>query len=375
MSTAFIYSEKLGSYYYGKGHPMKPLRLTLTYELITALGLSELPDSVILPARRATTEELLLFHTRKYIDIINEADTGVIPLDGQAHGIGAGDNPVFNGLYDWSCLSTGASVQAAELVASGEVDRAFNISGGLHHAMPARASGFCYFNDAAIAIQKLVELGARVAYVDIDAHHGDGVEYAFYETDRVLTISLHESGQWLFPGTGAVTDRGMNRYKGYALNMPFPPETCDTEFVDAFMEIVPDALEKFAPDVLVTQLGVDTFYTDPITHLNLSTNGFEAMVRFFAETGLPWVGLGGGGYNMSNVARAWALTWAIMNGTDVPDSIPKEYLETNFEFFYSDKLRDPKSTHGMAGKDKREIEHDVEYLKREVLPLIQGPQK
>ena len=373
MSTAFIYSEKLGSYYYGKGHPMRPLRLALTYELIKALGLTELPDSSILPARKATENELLLFHTREYIELLKEAGTGMIPIDGPAHGLGAGDNPVFNGLYDWSCLSAGASIQAAELVAGGEADRAFNISGGLHHAMPARASGFCYVNDAAIAVQRLVDLGARVAYVDIDAHHGDGVEYAFYETDKVLTISLHESGQWLFPGTGEVTDRGMNRYKGYAVNMPFPPETGDTEFVDAFMEIVPRALDAFAPDILVTQLGVDTFYTDPITHLNLTTNGFEEMVLFFTETKLPWVGLGGGGYNMSNVARAWALTWAIMNNIEVPDSLPKEYLETNSEFFYSDKLRDPKSTHGMAGKDLREIEHDIEFLKREVLPLIQGP--
>jgi acetoin utilization protein AcuC len=288
MSTAFIYSDELGTCSYGKGHPMRPLRLALTYELITATGLADIPGSSILPARMATAKELSLIHTAEYINILREADTGIIPIDGPAHGLGAGDNPVFEGLYNWSCLSTGASVQAAELVAEGKADRAFNISGGLHHAMPARASGFCYFNDAAIAIKRLVELGARVAYVDIDAHHGDGVEYAFYETDKVLTISIHESGQWLFPGTGAVTDRGMNRYKGYAVNMPLPPETGDKEFVDAFMEIVPPALASFAPDILVTQLGVDTFYTDPITHLNLTTNGFERMVRFFAETELPW---------------------------------------------------------------------------------------
>ncbi|MBE9528330.1 MAG: acetoin utilization protein AcuC [Proteobacteria bacterium] len=370
MSTAFIYSDLLGSCSYGKGHPMKPLRLALTYELIEAVGLAGLPGSAILPARAATEKELSLIHTAEYINLLREAGTGIIPIDGPAHGLGAGDNPVFDGLYDWSRLSAGASVQAAELVAEGAVERAFNISGGLHHAMPARASGFCYINDAAIAIKRLVDLGARVAYVDIDAHHGDGVEYAFYETDKVLTISLHESGQWLFPGTGAVTDRGMNRYKGYAVNMPLPPETGDKEFVDAFMEIVPAALKAFSPDILVTQLGVDTFYTDPITHLGLTTNGFESMVRHFSDTGLPWVALGGGGYNMSNVARAWTLAWAIMNGTDVPEHIPKRYLEANSEFFDTDSMRDTATTRGLAGKEMHEITHDIEFLKREVLPLI-----
>jgi acetoin utilization protein AcuC len=370
MSTAFIYSDKLGSCSYGKGHPMRPLRLALTYELIEAVGLTELPGAAILPARAATETELCLIHTAEYINLLREAGTGIIPIDGPAHGLGVGDNPVFDGLYDWSRLSAGASVQAAELVAEGTADRAFNISGGLHHAMPARASGFCYINDAAIAIKRLVDLGARVAYVDIDAHHGDGVEYAFYETDKVLTISLHESGQWLFPGTGAVTDRGMNRYKGYAVNMPLPPETGDKEFVDAFMEIVPAALKAFSPDILVTQLGVDTFYTDPITHLSLTTNGFESMVRYFSDTDLPWVALGGGGYNMSNVARAWTLAWAIMNGTDVPEKIPKQYLEANSEFFDTDSMRDTATTSGLAGKELREIEHDIEFLKCEVLPLI-----
>ncbi len=373
MGTAFIYSDKLGSCCYGKGHPMRPLRLALTYELIEAIGLTELPGSSILPARMATEKELSLIHTAEYINLLREANTGMIPIDGPAHGIGAGDNPVFEGLYDWSRLSVGASVQAAELVAEGKVESAFNISGGLHHAMPSRASGFCYFNDAAIAIKSLVELGARVAYVDIDAHHGDGVEYPFYETDKVLTISLHESGQWLFPGTGSVTDRGMNRHKGYAVNMPFPPETGDKEFTDAFMEVVPAALKAFAPDILVTQLGVDTFYTDPITHLSLTTNGFECMIRYFAETELPWVALGGGGYNMSNVARAWTLVWAIMNGTDVPEKIPQKYLETNAELFDSDRMRDPRATSGLSGKDMHEITHDIEYLKREVLPLIKHP--
>ncbi len=370
MSTAFLYSKELGSYCYGKAHPMKPLRLTLTYELIEAAGLTNLPNAAIIPARKATEEELSLFHSEKYIKIIEEANTGIIPVDGPAYGIGESDNPVFSGIYDWSCLSTGASIQAAELIANGTVKRAFSISGGLHHAMPSRASGFCYFNDAAVAIKRLVELGARVAYVDIDAHHGDGVEYAFYETDKVLTISLHESGQWLFPGTGAVTDRGLNRFKGYAINCPLPPETADTEFVNAFMEIVPVALKAFKPDILVTQLGVDTFYTDPITHLSLTTNGFESMVNFFYETGLPWVGLGGGGYNMSNVARAWTITWAVMNGVTVPEKIPEEYIKENRDFFHSDEMRDTVTTHGLAGKDIKEIAHDIEYIKTDVLPLI-----
>jgi len=371
MKTAFLYSDNFGSFSYGGGHPMRPARLRLTYELIEALGLLFLSGARRVEARPAEESELLLFHTPEYIRILKEANTGIIPVGASPFGLGFGDNPVFKGVYEWSCYSTGASVQAADLVASGRRGCAFNICGGLHHAMPSRASGFCYLNDAAVAIKHLVNMGKRVAYVDIDAHHGDGVEYAFYDTDRVLTISLHESGQWLFPGTGMVTDTGVGVGEGFAVNLPLPPSTCDEQYVKAFDSVVPPFIEAFSPDVLVTQLGVDSFETDPLTHLSLTTNGFEELIKRFRSFGLPWVALGGGGYELSNVARAWTLAWAIMNDAEVPERMPAGFIEKNSDIFRSDVLRDaPLELFKPPPRQIEELERDMAYLKNKLLPIV-----
>lgn len=371
MKTAFVYSDKFGSVIYGMGHPMRPARLRLAYELMESSGLLNLPGMEIVEARRATEDEIRLFHSREYIAALKEANTGVIPVSGPEHGIGLGDNPVFKGLYEWSSYTTGASIQAAELVALGGYGAAFNIGGGLHHAMPARASGFCYINDPAVAIKYLAGLGKRVAYVDIDAHHGDGVEYAFYETDRALTISLHESGQYLFPGTGNVTDMGMKEGLGYSVNLPLPPGTGDDLFMDAFDEIVPRFIEAFDPDILVTQLGVDTFESDPLAHMNLTTNGFEKAVCAFRDLNLPWVALGGGGYDLGNVARAWTLAWAAMNRAHVPDKIPKSLMDENEDIFRTDSMRDAPPARFQPGKEHmEELERDMDFLKEKVLPLV-----
>lgn len=372
MTTAFLYSDSFGSYYYGADHPMRPARLRLTYELIEALGLLPLEGARRIEARLATEKELLLFHTPEYIKMLKEANTGIIPVGASDFGLGFGDNPVFKGVYEWSRYSTGASVQAAELVARGGASIAFNICGGLHHAMPGRASGFCYLNDAAVAIKNLVEMGKRVAYVDIDAHHGDGVEYAFYDTDRVLTISLHESGQWLFPGTGFVTDTGVGAGKGFAVNLPLPPSICDEQYLRAFKAVVPPFIEAFGPDILVTQLGVDSFETDPLTHLGLTTNGFEKMVAAFKSFSLPWVALGGGGYDLSNVARAWSLAWAIMNGVDPPKTIPAGFIEKNRDIFRNDALRDaPIAPFKPGPKVIEMLNRDIKFLLNELLPVVE----
>ncbi|HAO92357.1 MAG: hypothetical protein A2X93_07060 [Deltaproteobacteria bacterium GWC2_56_8] len=373
MKTAFIYSEKFGSFHYGLDHPMRPVRLKLAYELMEELKLLGLPDSGIVPARQATDSELELFHTREYVRVLKEANTGIIPVDGSVHGLGFGDNPVFNGVYEWSAWSAGASIQAAELVASGKAKTAFNIAGGLHHAMPNRASGFCYINDAAVAIKRLVALGKRVAYIDIDAHHGDGVEYAFYDTDRVLTISLHENGQWLFPGTGFVTDTGVGVGKGYSVNVPMPPSTQDALYLKAFNAIVPPFIEAFAPDVIVTQLGVDSFETDPLTHLSLTTNSFEKMVLAFRSFNIPWVALGGGGYDLSNVARAWTLAWAVMNNIKPPVNIPEEFLRKNGDIFRAKALRDlPLALFPMRDEEIRQVDEDIAFLINKVLPVVKA---
>lgn len=370
MKTALIHSEKFGSVRYGPEHPMKPVRLRITFELMEALGLMRLPGAKVVEARPATDEEILSVHTPEYLRILKEADGGLVPDGEPVHGLGYGDNPVFKGVFEWSSYCAGASLQAAELVANGEADIAFNIAGGLHHALPDKASGFCYLNDPAIAIKYLLGLGKRVAYIDIDAHHGDGVEHIFQDTDRVLTISIHESGEWLFPGTGFAADTGFGAGHGYSVNLPMPPHAGDELFVKGFNETVPAFIEAFAPDIIVTQLGVDTFETDPITHLSLTTNGFEEIVKRIRSFGLPWVALGGGGYDISNVARAWSLAWAVMNGVKLHEKIPHELMLKRGDVFTTDKLRDEPLKRPVNSAEIKDLEEQITFLKKNVLPLV-----
>lgn len=341
MKTAFIYSEEFAKYDYGPGHPLKPFRLKLTHDLIQAYGLLSLPGVRTVEAQPAAEEDLLLYHSRDYIEVLKAADNGIGMPGAERYGLGFGDNPVFEGVFEWSRLVTGASLQAAELVDSGEASIAFNISGGLHHALASRASGFCYINDPVILISFLLKRGRRVAYIDIDAHHGDGVQDAFYRTDKVLTISLHESGEYLFPGTGFEGETGEGEGSGCSVNIPLPPDSDDELFVYAFHEVVPPLIETFRPDIVVSQLGVDSFRTDPLAHLHYTTTGFCEVVRTMKGLSDRWVALGGGGYEMTNVARAWTLAWSIMNDVDPADELPESFLERYpLEGFRSRRLRD-----------------------------------
>ena len=369
MTTAFLYSDDFYRFDYGPSHPLKTFRLKLTYELIKAYGLLSIPQTRLVEAVMADEDDLATFHDREYIEILKSANSGIRVAGAGFYGLGSGDNPVFRGLFDWSRLVTGASLQAAEMVDCGEVKTAFNISGGLHHAMASRASGFCYLNDPVIAIMSLLKKGRRVAYIDIDAHHGDGVQEAFYASNKVLTISLHETGSALFPGTGFEHETGEGEGQGYSVNVPLPPSADDELFVSAFNEIVPPLIEKFRPDIVVSQLGADSFSTDPLTHLNYSHRGFCEAVKKIREISPKWVALGGGGYDMANVAKAWTLAWGIMNGVDVPDEIPSDFLaHYPLEGFQSGTLRDrTPSEHREKNEVMREVvERVTTYLKRKV---------
>jgi len=326
--TAFIYSDRYQQFDYGPGHPLRNTRLALTHELCQAYGLLSLPTTQLVEARDATEEEVAAFHRPDYVDVLRAADRGHMPPNLWDYGLGTSDNPIFPGVYAWSLLTTGASLQAMELVDAGQVDCAFNIAGGLHHAAAARAAGFCYINDAAVIIKHMVRRGRRVAYVDIDAHHGDGVQFGFYDTDRVLTISIHESGESLFPGTGFVEEIGRGRGIGYAVNAPLLPGSDDEIFLWVLDQVVPPLLTAFKPDVLVTQLGADTHRTDPLTNLALTTGGFAEAVRRLQPLCRKWIALGGGGYNLENVPRSWTLAWAIMNRREVPDEMPDSFRAT-----------------------------------------------
>ena len=313
-------------YDFGAHHPFKIYRLGLAYSLIESYKMTEADDITVLLPRMATDPEAMEFHTQGYLECLRLSSDGTWTPNLFAHGLSSADNPVFPGVYDWAMSVAGASIQCAEGILSGNAARAFNPSGGLHHAMPSHASGFCHVNDGVLAIQALTRAGKRVAYVDIDAHHGDGVEHAFYKRSDVLTISIHQSGRTIFPGTGFAHDIGEEAGVGYAANVPLSPGAGDDAYERTFREIVLPLLEAYQPDVLVTQLGSDAVLGDIVANLRLSLRGFEGCLQQFRALELPWIALGGGGYDVANVVRAWTLAWATMLDRELPDEIPSEWI-------------------------------------------------
>jgi acetoin utilization protein AcuC len=334
--TALIYTPRYLEFDYGPGHPLRNERLQLTYDLIGACDLLDLPSARYLEPQPATDDELLLFLTPDYLTALKAADNGQPPPTAFRYGLGTGDNPVVPGIYRWSALVAGGSLLAMRLIETGEADRAFNMAGGLHHAGATRASGFCYINDAALIIAHLCRKGHRVAYVDIDVHHGDGVQWAFYDTDQVLTVSIHESGRTLFPGTGFVHELGEGKGEGYSVNVPLPPLADDEIFLWAFDEVVPPLVKAFRPDILVTQLGIDSHRTDPLSHVGISLQAFARAVRRLRELCGRWIALGGGGYDLTNVARGWTAVWAIMNDREPPASLPEAFLARQKQLGFRD---------------------------------------
>jgi acetoin utilization protein AcuC len=373
MKTAFIYTNAYLDYDYGPTHPLRIIRLKLTYDLIKAYELLDLPSVQFISTIKAEEKDLAVFHSEEYLEILKQANEGHLTGSAYYFGLGPGDNPIFPGLYNFSLLLAGATLQAVDFVADEKGEIAFNIAGGLHHAMRSRASGFCYINDPVVGIMRLLSRGKRVAYIDIDAHHGDGVQKAFYETNRVLTISLHESGSTLFPGTGFEYEIGKGEGEGYSVNLPFPHDTDDDVYVWAFEEVVPELIHAFQPDVVVTQLGVDTFYDDPLTNLRLSILGYERVLKRIKDLAPKWVALGGGGYNISNVARAWTLAWAVMNGIELKEDLPEAFLKEAERMGVEERelrgsLRTP--LHGQNEENRMEMERVVHYVKETVFPKV-----
>jgi acetoin utilization protein AcuC len=296
-----------------------------------AYGLLDLADVELIPPRLASDEELRLIHTAEYIAAVKHA--GEVGQPAPDHGLGSSDNPLFSGMHEASAQVAGGSIDAADFVMRGANQHAFSIAGGLHHAMRGRASGFCVYNDASIAIEHLRRRhGARVLYVDTDAHHGDGVQDAFYDTNQVLTVSFHESGRYLFPGTGWVDETGRGAGKGYAVNVPLPPGTGDAGYGAAFDELVPALARAFRPDVNVNQNGADAYRADPLAHLQVTTGFYAHVARTMHDLAHElcdgrWLALGGGGYDLySAVPRAWTLVFAELCGATLCDELPPAWL-------------------------------------------------
>jgi acetoin utilization protein AcuC len=276
--------------------------------LLTGPGRSEVAPE---PADRLVLKK---FHSARYLHVLKEASEGHWDAEAINMGLGTSDCPIFKDMYDYSVWACGATLTGAKLILSDEVDIAFNLSGGLHHAGPELASGFCYINDMALACLTLAEEGKKVLYLDVDVHFGDGVAHAFYGRSDVITISFHESGRTLFPGTGFEDEIGTGKGKGYCVNVPLPVGTYDEAYMMAFKAIAVPLIGAYNPDVIVFELGVDALAGDPLAHLQLTNNTYVEIIKHLLKVNKPILAAGGGGYHIGNTVRAWALAWSVFCG-------------------------------------------------------------
>jgi len=314
--AAFIYSPKLEKHAYPPEHPFNTVRARRVREIVSSMGLlsrSNTREVAPVPAERIVLKKL---HTARYLHALRTASRGRWTAEALEMGIGTEDCPVFRGLYEYTVLATGGTLVAADLILSGGADIAFNPSGGYHHAHPERASGFCYINDVALACMVLAEQGKRVLYLDVDVHHGDGVADAFYDRSDVMTLSFHQNPRTLFPGTGFEDEIGKGPGTGYCVNVPLPVGTYDEAYIKAFETIALPLIPAYNPDVLVFELGADALAGDPLAHLRLTNNVYAEIIHHLLGFNKPILATGGGGYNVENTVRAWALAWSVFCGAD-----------------------------------------------------------
>jgi acetoin utilization protein AcuC len=373
--TAIIHSADFTRFSYGDSHPFNVQRYRLAFELMEEYGLLSIAGSRIVEASPAADTELLAFHAPEYLARLAEFNRSEEPRADFRYGLGDHENPVFPGFYDWARLCAGGTVEGARLIAAEGYDVIFNPAGGWHHAHRSRASGFSYLNDAVAAIHLLLARGMRVAYLDLDAHHGDGVQEAFYGTNRVLTVSLHETGLHFFPGTGFEDETGTGVGCGYCVNVPLLEHTDDALYMKAFDEVAFPVIAAFDPDVVVTQLGADTFRTDPLSRLEVTTHGYSYVLRKIRALRLPWLAVGGGGYDIVNVARAWTLAWGIMNGIELPPRLPPRFVGTLREMGFPHRML--LDAMYWAEPDDRNraleaVEQSIGAVRKSVFPVIIG---
>ncbi len=328
--VGFIYSQAYEEYSFGPEHPFNSRRLVVTLDLLRRSGILQKED--LFEPRAVGRRDLLSAHSSSYIDTVQRLSAAGSEPDLE-HGLGSEDTPVFQHMHEASALVVGGSVLAAKLVMEGRLEHALNMGGGLHHAMRDKASGFCIYNDAVVAISFLKQhYKARVAYIDIDAHHGDGVQAAFYCDPNVLTISVHETGRYLFPGTGFEEERGIGEGYGYSANLPLDAFTEDDSWIKSFGAVVPALVESFRPDIIITQNGCDGHILDPLTHLCCTTRSYDAAFRLLHKLAHrlcngKLVALGGGGYDWYRVVpRVWAMLWSELSGRDLPEELPPDWL-------------------------------------------------
>jgi len=332
--SVFVYSDDLLSYKFNSEHPFNQLRVKLTLDLLQKLNAIE-NSQLILP-RAATDEELQLIHDPSYINAVKLAGAGQLSVSiGESYGLGTEDVPMFANMHEASSLLVGGTLTAVDYVMSGRAKHALHLGGGLHHGFRGKASGFCIYNDSSVAIKYLQEkYKVRVLYVDTDAHHGDGVQWSFYDDPNVCTLSIHETGRYLFPGTGNVNERGQGKGYGFSFNVPIDAFTEDDSWLDLYRTSLREVADFFKPDIIFTQNGADSHYLDPLTHLSSTMKIYREIPKLAHEIAHQycdgkWIAVGGGGYDIWRVVpRAWALIWLTMTeNSNSYGSLPSDWVE------------------------------------------------
>ncbi len=354
MKPLYVYDKSLLEYRFNDQHPFNQMRVKMTTDLLTASGF--LKEEDIIKPRKATDEELLLTHQPDYVEAVKKAGEGSLPgSQMESYGLAGEDTPTFDDMHEKSKMLVGATLTAVDEVVKGNANKVLSLAGGLHHGFTGRASGFCIYNDSAVAIEYMRKhYGLKVLYIDTDAHHGDGVQFTFYNTNEVMTYSIHETGRYLFPGTGSTTERGGDAGFGFSVNLPVDAFTEDESFLSIFEDSLENAIIKFKPDILLSQNGVDAHYRDPMTHLALTSKSYEEIPRIVNRlsdeyTDGKWIAVGGGGYNIWQVVpRMWAQIWLAMHNEKpprgkLPDAFLKKYQaksKVEFPTLWEDDLSD-----------------------------------
>ena len=365
MHSIFYYSHELAQYDFGPDHPFKPERAQKAYELCNRYGVLNHPHITVKSPPTLKREKLLFAHSEEYLDVLERTSKGELFQGMLQFGIGTEDNPPLKGIYEWSAKCAGATWEGMTALLDGSADIVFNPLGGFHHARRSQAEGFCYINDLVIAIKEALAHHVRITYLDIDAHHGNGVQEAFYGEDRVQVISMHESGKFLYPYSGDPEESGEAKGRGFTINIPLPPGTDDELYLKAFHRVVIPSIEGFEPDLLVVEIGADTMVSDPLTDLMLTNNSYTEVVRSLKGLCGKILATGGGGYDIYRTARCWTLAWAILNDIEPEDEFAGLVGGMMFgpEMEVSSLYDRPYTVTGpQKDKARREVDHTIEVL-------------
>ncbi|MBS4173843.1 acetoin utilization protein AcuC [Bacillus sp. FJAT-49736] len=374
--AVFIYSEELLSYRFSNQHPFNQIRIKLTLDLLRKMN--AITDADIVAPRMATDAEIALNHDPSYISAVKNAGSNQLSAErAESFGLGTEDTPIFPNMHEASALAVGGTLTAVDEVMSGRFSHALHLGGGLHHGFRGKASGFCVYNDCSVALKYLQEkYNARVLYIDTDAHHGDGVQWSFYDDENICTVSIHETGRYLFPGTGNVNEWGTGKGYGYSFNIPLDAFTEDESWLECYSTSVKKIAEYFKPDIILTQNGADAHYYDPLTHLSATMKIYREIPKLAHELahqycGGKWIAVGGGGYDIWRVVpRAWSLLWHEMTNNDIKDStLPAswlEYWQPKAPFSLVPTWEDPMNMYKPIPRKKEITEKNKQTLERAI---------